>query len=145
MEKLIPAIDHLHSAGWAHQNIRLENICFNECFEPVFIDMDWCRRKEMPFRGAGCMYQMGYNAFEQDWLQLGLLVSWVTNPADDYHSEERTKGKFNSFVEALIKGIMLVFVLASITVHVWQYLRAKFREWNLIAFFHCAPIVLFHL
>ena len=145
VEKLTQAIGDVHSVGWAHQDIHLANICFNEGFEPVFIDLDRCRREDKPFRGVGCMYQMEYNAFEQDWLQLGLLISWVTNPGDDYHSEERTKGNFDSFVEALIKGLMLVVVCASLRVHVWQYLRAKFRERNLIAFLHCAPIVLFQL
>ena len=101
MEKLVPAIKDLHLAGWAHQDIRLPNICFDDSFEPIFIDLDRCRRNNK-YIGVGCMYNKQYNSFRQDWLQLGLLVSWVINPGNNYHSDERLTQEFDSFVGALI-------------------------------------------
>ena len=53
------------------------------------------------------MYKRGYDAFQQDWLQLGLLISWVINPGNNYHSEERLKQEFDPFVGALIQGIYI--------------------------------------
>ena len=41
--KLVQVMESIHQNGWAHQDIRLQNICFDEECRPVFIDLDRCR------------------------------------------------------------------------------------------------------
>lgn len=41
--KLVQVMKSIHESGWAHQDIRLENIYFNKRCRPVFIDLDRCR------------------------------------------------------------------------------------------------------
>ena len=44
VSKVAIAIRDLHHCGWAHQDIRLENICFTMKCKPILIDLDWvCR------------------------------------------------------------------------------------------------------
>ena len=40
VSKVAIAIVNLHYHGWAHQEIRLENICFTNEYQPIFIDLD---------------------------------------------------------------------------------------------------------
>ena len=44
--QLVQVIKDLHFAGWGHQDIHLSNICFNDSFEPIFVDLDRCRLKD---------------------------------------------------------------------------------------------------
>lgn len=44
LKGLAQAIQEFHQNGYAHQDIRLENVCFNEQYEPVLIDLDRSRR-----------------------------------------------------------------------------------------------------
>ena len=73
--KLVQVIESFHQNGWAHQDIRLENICFDEDCMPVFIDLDRCTLSEKAYVGEGCMYSMR-GSVQTDWLQLGLVVCW---------------------------------------------------------------------
>ena len=73
--KLVQVIKSFHQNGWAHQDIRLENICFDEDCMPVFIDLDRCTLSEKAYVGEGCMYSMR-GSVQTDWLQLGLVVCW---------------------------------------------------------------------
>ena len=88
--KLVQVIESFHQNGWAHQDIRLENICFDEDCMPVFIDLDRCRESSQnPYEGNGCMYSMWRgSAIQTDWLQLGLLVCWVLDPGLGQEEEE---------------------------------------------------------
>ena len=97
--KLVQVIESFHQNGWAHQDIRLENICFDEDCMPVFIDLERCRESsESCYGGEGCMYSM-QGSIETDWLQLGLLVCWVLYPwmgkveeeKEDYHTRKCEK------------------------------------------------------
>ena len=47
--KLVQVIESFHQNGWAHQDIRLENICFDEDCMPVFIDLDRCKSSEKAY------------------------------------------------------------------------------------------------
>ena len=81
VQKLVHVIEFFHQNGWAHQDIRLQNICFDEEYMPVFIDLDRCKRSNYrPYVGNGCMYSMRHSASQTDWLQLGLMVCWVLDP-----------------------------------------------------------------
>ena len=86
--KLVQVIESFHQNGWTHQDIRLENICFDEDCMPVFIDLERCRESsESRYRGKGCMYSM-HGSIKTDWLQLGLLVCWVLYPGLGQEEEE---------------------------------------------------------
>ena len=98
--KLVQVIESFHQNGWAHQDIRLENICFDEDCMPVFIDLDRCKSSsEVAYEGKGCMYSMERgSAIQTDWLQLGLMVCWVLDPElgqeeeeGDYHNRDCKK------------------------------------------------------
>ena len=71
-----------------HLDIRLENICFNQSYQPVFIDMDRAMNVgavKLPYTASrSCMYVKGRNAGRMDWVQLGWLIAWVV---DDKHME----------------------------------------------------------
>ena len=88
--KLVQVIESFHQNGWAHQDIRLENICFDEDCMPVFIDLDRCKSSsEVAYEGKGCMYSMERgSAIQTDWLQLGLMVCWVLDPELGQEEEE---------------------------------------------------------
>ena len=92
--KLVQVIESFHQNGWAHQDIRLENICFDEDYMPVFIDLDRCRESsESRYIAKGCMYSMRGSA-KTDWLQLGLLVCWVLEPG--LGQEEEEEGNYHT-------------------------------------------------
>ena len=78
VQMLVQVIESFHKYGWAHQDIRLQNICFDKDYMPVFIDLDRCKRSSSKsYAGEGCMYSMRGSASQTDWLQLGLVVCWV--------------------------------------------------------------------
>ena len=97
VQKLVQVIEFFHQNGWSHQDIRLQNICFDEEYMPVFIDLDRCKKSSLkPYAGEGCMYSMRGSASQTDWLQLGLVVCWVLDPRlgqgeGDYHTRDCKK------------------------------------------------------
>jgi hypothetical protein len=114
--QLVRIVQSLHASGWAHQDIRLENICFNTAFRPVFIDLDRCTAAhESGWHGDSCMYDMLGSASQTDWLQLGLMVCWVLDPglglkpgeegAGTYHTrncKQLSKSLVDPFLKSLI-------------------------------------------
>ena len=52
------ALIELHECGLAHNDVRLPNVCFNDKYEPVLIDLDRCSKsgKISTTYGASCMY-----------------------------------------------------------------------------------------
>ena len=36
------SIDHLHGIGLSHNDVQLENICFNDSYKVVFINLERC-------------------------------------------------------------------------------------------------------
>ena len=76
-----------------HLDIRLENICFQEDYTIIFIDMDRSRliagvHDSMVYNS--CMYRTGLTGIQLDWLQLGCLILWCLtgNNRDDYHKQK---------------------------------------------------------
>ena len=90
------AIEKLHrDLKIAHMDIRLENICFNELFDVVFIDVDRCSEivgKPVRFTFCNsCMYNAARAPAEHDWMQLGWLVAWVlVGGKGQYHGRKFT-------------------------------------------------------
>ena len=99
MESIKVALDELHELKLSHNDVRLPNICFNQQFEAVLIDLDRCycidyfdRMLNLhPYVGSGqygCMYEMlatYTTGEEQDFLQLGWLIARILNPGGDEH------------------------------------------------------------
>ena len=101
-ELVLGLVDGIHGA---HQDIRLENICFNHESQPIFIDLDWCKYGSLPFDGMGCMFNCNFTSFEQDWLQLGLLICWITTPVGSYHDRnlEEVCKNADEFLQSLMR------------------------------------------
>ena len=76
VKEVANAIKALHDSGYAHQDLRLDNVCFSKVYKAVLIDLDWmCRLHDTP--DIGDKNPM-FNVEQNDWLQLGLIISWVT-------------------------------------------------------------------
>lgn len=82
--KASQAIQQLHEElEVVHMDIHLENICFNEAFEAVLIDLERSDSvgTSSSFRYHGyyrsCMYNAQQSPEEHDWMQLGWLLAWV--------------------------------------------------------------------
>jgi len=62
--KLVSALDHIHSKGYAHNDIKANNVLFrkkleaNSTFDPVLIDFGITRKKERVQQDAGSLYYM---------------------------------------------------------------------------------------
>ena len=85
------ALEALHECGLAHNDVRLPNVCFNERFQPVLIDLDRCSKSKKIIRpyGSSCMYSLMGFTCDNDYAQLGWLVAWVLDKDKtelDYHT-----------------------------------------------------------
>ncbi len=89
---LVEAITELHEVGYAHLDIRLENVCFNECKHAILIDLDRSvekREHAFPDYGSSQMYRSENDlwvAENCDWKQLSILIHYILNEEIvDYH------------------------------------------------------------
>ena len=110
------ALDELHNLDLAHNDIRLENVCFNDQFQVVLIDIDryYPASKLHPMftssSGTSCMYRSVHtlcNGYQTDFFQLGWLISWVLDSTgEDYHGRtwesQRADIKNDQFISTLI-------------------------------------------
>lgn len=80
VKEVAHTIQDLHALDWAHQDIRLDNICYNADYQPVLIDLDRVHNvMEYPpvIYPDSCMYTVGFDTQQMDWLQLGWLAAWA--------------------------------------------------------------------
>ena len=91
IQEVSQAISVLHGIGFAHQDIRLPNICFSCDFHPVLIDLDRvCLIDSLPCRCDGVMFKNEFTAEKNDWMQLGLVIMWIISPnTQSYYNEKR--------------------------------------------------------
>lgn len=93
VSKVKDSISKLHTKGFAHLDLRLDNICFDANFYPVLIDLDRARR--FIVFGASdvyphsCMYCITLDAVQHDWRQLGIIILWVLtrDQQPSYHQQ----------------------------------------------------------
>ena len=109
------SLQALHYLGYAHNDVRLENICFNTNREAVLIDLDRCSfvTERPPIKNVdSCMYQYpsgSCTAGQSDYImQLGWMVAWVIDfTATDYHNRTfdglEARVKDDEFVRKLLK------------------------------------------
>ena len=91
--EVLEALNFLHQDyNLAHMDVRLENICFNENFKPVLIDLDRAvpaALKTLRFAFCeSCMYDALLTGEQHDWLQLGWLVTWVLTFSEVLYRDE---------------------------------------------------------
>ena len=92
MNEIKLALDELHGYGFAHNDVRLPNVCFGDSYEAVLIDLDMSSapKRSTPL-GTSCMYRKppGATAWEartSDLVQLGWLAAYVCDSTQqDYH------------------------------------------------------------
>ena len=92
--KVAIGIRDLHSHGWAHQDIKLDNICFTIEYQSILIDLDrvCCVTASPAIYHGSCMYRTGFTACQMDWMQLGWLAAWAYCRQDtDYHTRTFVK------------------------------------------------------
>ena len=93
IEKVVAAIGELHDSGFAHLDIRLENICLqssNGDYDAVLIDLDRSRPKtelasSLYFHYNAEMYRCPNSTWTYenlDWKQLGLLIQFILDVPD---------------------------------------------------------------
>ena len=90
LKGLAQAIQEFHQHGFVHQDIRLENVCFNEQYEPVLIDLDRSiaiTRSPISY-GKSCMYVSEMTPDQIDWIQVGWLAAWVLHCEGEYHERK---------------------------------------------------------
>ena len=83
MWKMITTINLLHEQNLTHLDIRLDNICYDEKYNPILIDLD----RAMPTNrwNSRCVYpnsvmyrhSIEFKGEEQYWLQLACIILWV--------------------------------------------------------------------
>ena len=112
VEDVKMALEELHSLGYAHLDVRLDNICLKKTQDglmAVLIDFDFTMETEQAMEKRGLvrrsnMYRIpdfkdesySQNAEKFDWWQLGLLVAYCLtvqhcSVRPDYHKFEIPK------------------------------------------------------
>ena len=94
----------------AHLDIRLDNICFNQQFKPILIDLDRSegigtdRIYQSDY--ASCMSRSDMSPEKTDWLQLGWMIAWILEPGEDYHDRDFEGLSDNMKENALLKTLI---------------------------------------
>ena len=93
----------------AHMDIRLDNICFNQQFKPILIDLD---RSEGigtivgQSDYASCMSRKDMSPEKTDWMQLGWMIAWILEPGEDYHDRDFEGLSDNMKENAMLKTLI---------------------------------------
>ena len=96
VEQVVEALGELHAMGWAHQDVRLDNICFHaETGTAVLIDLDRACKVSAPAQdvdryGDATMYTSPsptWTAENIDWRQLAIM---------SHHILSDGKGNYNN-------------------------------------------------
>lgn len=92
--KVAPKIRALHQCEFGHLDLRIDNICFNDNFEPILIDLD--RATSASLFGSkdiypnSVMYNSKFDLYAHDWLQLGCIILWALTrhiQGTSYHNQ----------------------------------------------------------
>ena len=127
--QLCDALDILHSLDYAHLDVRLENVCFQDDGTLILIDLDRCTLVDdfgpQHISEESCLYlpfnaDIDCQAMSNDWLQVGFLLLWVYTSEiqqklkKDYHNQLLTVDHpivKEDFFRALIQGKRLLFFI----------------------------------
>ncbi len=117
----IAALQELHDLGYAHNDVRLENICFTTDHKPVLIDLE--RKIEesgIAFRGgygSSTMYthiQREWTYKQSDYRQLSIMITYIqsTDPCIQYHSIQVDDTAHEFLKNMFNQGMLYVVYLA---------------------------------
>ena len=94
----------------AHMDIRLDNICFNQQFKPILIDLDRSEGigTERVFHSAyaSCMSRKDMSPEKTDWMQLGWMLAWILEPGENYHDRDFEGLSDNMKENAMLKTLI---------------------------------------
>ena len=93
----------------AHMDIRLDNICFNQQFKPILIDLDrseWLGSIVGQSDYASCMSRKEMSPEKTDWMQLGWMIAWILEPGEDYHDRDFEGLSDNMKETAMLKTLI---------------------------------------
>lgn len=100
IESVHEAIEHFHLNGYAHLDVRLENICYDRDGNAILIDFDRAKpvAEQASFMieeyGESVMYECyveTWTACELDWHQFGLMIYYIQSTNDyNYHTTDPT-------------------------------------------------------
>ena len=91
-------LKELHCLGQAHYDVELPNICFNETYEAVLIDVDICKTSSVEWRGhqGSCLYQVPKGEiktnFDKQSIPWGQNLIICNRLANFLHSEQQNQG-----------------------------------------------------
>ena len=119
VKEIRECIEELHRIGVTHNDLRLENICFNDQYKAVLIDMDRCYSSSDIYPGFlessslnSCMYRLSsaecsFQSGKTDYFQLGWLVAWVLDRSSSHYHNRKWESqddeiKSNQFIRSLI-------------------------------------------
>ena len=123
-EKVHDALEELHKFGFAHSDVRLPNICFDQEENAVLIDLQLAETSDIEFRNSvkslqteSCLYRRPKGLEEDvtagmfDYIQLAWLLVWVLENQGrdiDYHQQDEDElplaMKSDKFITQLFKG-----------------------------------------
>ena len=114
---VIAALKELHAAGYAHLDVRLDNICLDDDRNPVLIDLDRSRPANdviqvQSMYAESCMYKIpdevgekkGKN-YQMDWVQLAYMIVWVIGgdwKKDLVSSDSKLSGRYHCMNEDVL-------------------------------------------
>ncbi len=79
--KVAQQILALHQCEFAHLDLRIDNICFNDNFEPILIDLDRATSAFLfgykDIYPNSVMYNSKFDLYAHDWLHLGCIILWA--------------------------------------------------------------------
>ena len=111
VSQVVNALQELHDSGCAHQDVRLENICYcPTTFEVVLIDMDRSCTADKPASlqsryGKSTMYSLPasspWKAWNIDWRQLGILITFILSEPVITNYHKILVARDGSFVSTL--------------------------------------------
>ncbi len=112
----IQALQELHELGKAHNDVRLENICFRPTdHTPVLIDFgrscDVSESLKAGIFGHSTMYEFheqSWNAGKLDFRQVSIMITYIqsTNASIDYH-QIKVNNQAHQFLQQMFSQGML--------------------------------------
>lgn len=117
VSELCGVLVKLHDSYYVHLDVRLENICFNDSYRLILVDLDRCCYIDDVSRGdtmgSSIMYQ-DCKEEKIDWKQVGCMLLWIygwenqIQHQNNYHTQDITLVHDpitnDEFVLALMKG-----------------------------------------
>ena len=131
VRKVVAALQEFHKLNLAHLDVRLPNLCINENFDVVLIDVDFSKAITVrpPISSSSCLYNIPSTPSDirpagqrTDYMQVGWMIAYIIDSSDDEHyrkwENQPPEIQNNSFIEKLVRKCQydesLLFELVSL-------------------------------